>query len=1195
MNQNPGTAAICWMVLAALLAAVLVGCGGESAPRIPAPPPFVPASVVVQLGERGGATTLISTQAGGGTHNGQPFASGGTVRGENAATYRLTLSGDSWSAMFVPPDPVRVPLGSSGDEVTLELREDGTYQAGTASVETGHVVTAGNGNQYTLTLDERGSWSAQFLAPDPLRLALGSSGDTVTIEIREDRNFWLDDSPLLSGRVVQAANGHRYTLTFGTDGAWQAVFVQPAPQRVALGSSGRTVLVDMLESGTYQIDGGPLWAGEVREIGGFMYRFALGSDGLWSATFVAEPVTVRLGAHGGTIRVVLQENGRWTLTGQTIRSGHIVQGSNGHNYRLMLVDGVWRAEPQPMPVQVALQGTGGSIVLIRVEDGSYIYQGTVVTSGDVISVGNARYRLTQLSGGGWQAVFTTDPPGTPPGPPDPSTPLTSDSLASYVGVSPRLRLTEDGSSGTREGSILELNGLEYSVYGLFTSGRHDREITFAEDVSALITEELSDIETLIFLGDSASSLDAEIEKRWGRVGQHLDRLFPNQGRTVLGLNAPKERNGTIDYEEVVDEIRDVLGALRTSSAFETALDDGIFSGLSGVDPNDSDDIFFSVRSLTRLGFGWTTATRYGAFSNLERSSISETLEFAPGSQGIGAFAYSPLETTRTRDLPSSGEASYFGTTIAASRDASQTIFTGDIELHVRFASKQVTGLVTALQDRSGNPWRYSLVDVESIQLPNATIDLNIGSFEPASSNTARVTFSPISSRSVTRALNADFNGRFVGRDRAAGESAIGTWSLTSRGTVILSGGFGVDLESGPTTRPPPVVRPPVDPSSDLGQEAATYITARPDSNGDIEIAALDSDDRRIELPASDLYVSGGAIVRGQRLFEKAREGLDQSLQLLDVYVNVLNLGGSQGLQNRLEAWRAASQTLEDNIFGRSNALGAAYPSQGSRLSNRDEDAFELLQDAHQALGSSSSFRDAVSDGGVFENILSQSRLDDGDYDFTDIASALEYEVEVVYDHTDHTRFGVWAKQVRENALSPPTAATEAERGDSFAYSPIQQTVYASNDVNFPRGFTSTYFGHTVAVNQSSAAPTFYRGEIRMTVGWLSSGPSGSTVTTVIENLANTETGEPLLDGNYDVSDIIFPGASVELDSQNRVGFRGTSLVRVRYVDPSRSERSYGSGSTEGKFVGYDLAGTRGVVGTWEWGTIKGAFGADLAP
>ena len=116
MNQSPGTAAICWMVLAALLAAVLVGCGGESTPRIPAPPPFVPASVVVQLGERGGATTLISTQAGGWTHNGQPFSSGGTVRGENAATYQLTLSGDSWSAVFVPPDPVRVPLGSSGDE-----------------------------------------------------------------------------------------------------------------------------------------------------------------------------------------------------------------------------------------------------------------------------------------------------------------------------------------------------------------------------------------------------------------------------------------------------------------------------------------------------------------------------------------------------------------------------------------------------------------------------------------------------------------------------------------------------------------------------------------------------------------------------------------------------------------------------------------------------------------------------------------------------------------------------------------------------------------------------------------------------------------------------------------------------------------------------------------------------------------------
>ena len=1186
MNRNAQNAAISWVTLSALLAAALVGCGGEATPRIPAPPPFVPASVVVQLGERGGATTLISTQAGGWTHNGQPFTSGGTVRGENAATYRLTLSGDSWSAAFVSPDPARVRLGSSGDEAVLQQQEDGSYQLGSAAVQSGDVVQASNGNQYTLTLGASGSWSAAFLAPDPRRIVLGASGDSVYIEMREDRNYWLDDSPLSSGRVVQAANGSRYTLTIGADGMWRAVFVQPAPQRVALGSSGRSVLVDMLENGTYQIDGGQLWTGEVREIGGSRYRFELGSDGLWTATYVAQPVTVPLGAHGGTIRLIQQESGRWALGEEIIRTGHLVQGSNGHTYRLTLVDGAWRAEPQPRPVQVALRGTGGSIVLTNVEDGSYLYEGTPVSSGDVISVGETNYRLTQLADGSWRAALTSATPI-----PTPGEPPTYDSLATYIGVSPRVRLTEDGSTSTREGSILELNGLEYSVNALFTHGQHDREITFAEEARALITRELNDIEALIFLADTATELDSEIERRWDRVTEYLDTLFPNEGSFLLGRNTPKERNGRIDYEEVVEDLQDVLAALGNSTAFQNALERGIFSNSRTVDPDDSDDTFYAVRSVTRLGFGWTAATRYGAYTKLERDRISETLDFAPGTEGIGAFAYSPLETTRTRELPSSGEAYYFGETIAASRESRQVIYSGDIELRVQFASKQISALVTDLRDTGGAAWRYAQRNVDSIHLPVARLDSGIGSFEPLSSGTARISFSPSSSRLSSQSLSAEFEGRFVGRDDEAGESAIGTWSLASGGRAILAGGFGADLESGPT-RPPPVIRPPVDPSGDLGEEAATDVGGRPDQNGDIEIAALDADGDPIELPASELYINRGTVVKGQRLFDKARNDLSASLSLLDVYINLLE---SQRLQDRQEVWRAANETLRDNIFSRSNVLGASYPSSGSRLSDRDEDAVELLEEAYEALASPSSFRNAVLDGGVFENILSQSRLDNNDYDFEDIAAALEYEVEVTYDHTSHTRFGAWAKQVRDDALSPPTLARVSERGDAFAYSPIEQTVYLSNDANFPRGFSSAYFGRTTAVDLGVDGPVFYDGDVQLSVSWRDGRPAGSPVTMVIENFARTDTGEPLLDGQHEISSLILNGATIRLDSRNRIGLEGTFFGRVRYFDPSRRERSFGTGSVEGKFVGYNPSGPGAVLGTWDWEGIKGAFGADLVP
>lgn len=1194
MNRNPRTAALCWVVLSALVSAVLVGCASEPAPRIPAPPPFVPAVVVVTLGERGGATTVISTQAGGWTHNGQPFSSGSTVRGENAATYRLTLSGGSWSAAFVSPDPARVQLGTSGDEVTLELQEDGTYQLGSSAVQSGHVVTAGNGNRYELELSTSGTWSAEFLAPDPVRLPLGISGDSVNIEMRENGSFWLDDAELRSGHVVRAGNGNRYTLALGTGGMWRAHFVPSEPQRVALGASGTTVQVTRLEAGTFELNGAPLWSGEVREAAGARYRFSLGTDGRWTASFVTEPETVHLGAHGGVIRVIRQENGQWTLGDEAIRSGHVVRSTvNGHRYRLTLVDGVWRAEPQPMPFQVILPGTGGSIVLTQVEDGSYLYEGTPVRSGDVVSVGGSNYVLTQVAGSTWRAVRTTVPPGRP----DPGEPLTTDALVTYVGVTPRVRLTNDSSTSTREGSILEVNGLEYSVHGLFTHGRADREVTFAEEALALITNELEDLEVLIGLAESAPSLATTIERRWDRIADHLSLVFPGEGRTLLGQDAPKERNGiTIDYEELIEDIEDVLAALGSASAFRESLDNGIFSRSRLVDADESDDTYFAVRSATRLGFGWTGATRYGAYTKQERSAASRPLDFASGTEGIGAFAYSPLEPTRTRDLPGSGEALYLGETIAASRESSQAIYTGNIELRVRFASRQVTGLVTDLQDVTGRLWRYSLQEVDTIHLPTARLDSSDGSFEPASSGTASVSFNPLAVRFSPRSLSAEFEGRFVGRGADAGQSAIGTWSLSSRGNVILAGGFGVDSHGTPT-RPPPPVRPVV-PTPDLGEVAETWLVARPDSDGNITIDARDTDNDRIELPAAELSANGGTIIVGPRLFQKAQEELDRQLSLLNIYINIFDQSTSTALQSRERLWEDANQALQDYIFGSrtgtSVLLGTRYPS-GSSLADRDEDAVELLQDALAALASPASFRDAVEDRGVFHGTLSQSRLDDGEYDFEDIYTAFEYEVEVKYDNTDYGRFGVWAKQVRDNALSPVEAATGNERSGVFAYSQIGQTIFSTGDPNFPRGFNSTYVGRTLAVDVGSDGTAFYDGDISLSVSWRSDRPDGSAVTTVIENLARTDNGGPLLDGNFEVSQLIFDGASVQLDTLDRIGFSGTSIVRVRYFDPSRRERSFITGSTTGKFVGYDPAGPRAVVGTWEWGTIEGAFGADLTP
>ena len=202
MKSNWSPLVLTRVSLAALVAALLLACGGESAgpSTPPPPPPFQPQTVVVQLGSKGGATTLISTQAGGWTRNGQPFTSGSEVTGENAAKYKLTLANGTWTAEFVPPEPVPLALGISGDAVSLQAQEDGSFELDGKALTSGTVVDAKNGNQYKLVLGSDGDWMAEFVPPAPQGVTLGTSGESRKSPPRR-RQFHL-------GRAA-SGNGHR--------------------------------------------------------------------------------------------------------------------------------------------------------------------------------------------------------------------------------------------------------------------------------------------------------------------------------------------------------------------------------------------------------------------------------------------------------------------------------------------------------------------------------------------------------------------------------------------------------------------------------------------------------------------------------------------------------------------------------------------------------------------------------------------------------------------------------------------------------------------------------------------------------------------------------------------------------------------------------------------------------------------------
>lgn len=1117
MTQNRNQSR-CWCLGAlALVAISLAGCTSEprpAPPPAPRPPPvFQPEVVVVELGEHGGKTTLVSTQSGGWTRNGDAIESSAVVKGENSAEYVLTLSGGRWTAEFVQPAPIVVALGTSGLSVQIRALENGRHELNGELLASGQILTASNGYQYRFEQSVGGVWTATFASAPPISVPLGASGDTVEIELIEGGRFQLDGEPLLSGAVRLAANGNRYRFLLHADGSWTTEFVPPEPAVVLLGTSGETVLVSARENGGFLLAGQPLRSGQVRSVAsGGRYRFQLSADGTWTATYLATRVEVQLGIHGGTITLVRQENGSHRLGSTLFRSGSSVTGDNGHSYRLTLVEGRWQAEPLPLVISISLPGRAGTVAVRRFEDGTYFYEGHEIRSGDSISVQGVTYVLTLAGTQGTarrQTVTTPDP--KPPVEPGGGGPLTTDSLATYEGVRPRLR-DADGT-GTREGSILEINGDRYSLADLSAYGWVEDDKTFVENARERIVKLLEGIETLLQLSDSVS-LSNEIEKRWDDIAGELDALFPGQGSRVLGANAPKERNGRdIDGEELVDDVNDVLAALSSLGAFEDALDRGTFRS-ARIDEDDVEDLFTAAQSIDRLGFGWTENTRFGAYSKRNRTGVTRSLSFPSGEEGIGAFAYSPLGRTRTSDLPVRGEALYRGETVAASGARDQGIYRGEIELNVRFSTREVSGLVSNLEDRFGDPWRYGLRDIVSVALPTARLHSSDGSFESTSTGRAYVTYPSAPGSPRPLSLSADFEGQFVGAGRGAGDASIGTWQIRSGRDIVLTGAFGAEYRSRIDTVLPPA-------TDDEGEISRTSLVARPGSDGNIEIAARDSEGDRIEFSASELFDAGEIVTTGDRLLALASGAIERQLEVLNVYMQI----GETSSSLRTTLWNAVNQALENHVFGRSDPypLRRPYPSGRSREAS-DERAVETLQDVLDALSSPSRFEDSLGEDGVFEGVLGSGEMLD-EYDFNAIFDTLDYEVEVQFGQTNYGRFGAWAKVARDYAVnSNPSRLPSSEAPDVFAYSPLRQTAYSASDPNFPRSFTGTYLGQTRAVDRDWSAdrPRFYDGEIDITVQWANSA-SGSSVHAVIRDLAGVADGRPFEYSGHDVAEIVISG------------------------------------------------------------------------
>ena len=441
------------LLVLALLALGLAGCGGdEPAPVVqppappPAPPPFQPEPVEVTLGTSGSKVTLMTAEGGGFTLDGEPFE-GGNVAAENGNEYTLALADGTWTATYIPVE-VPVELGTSGATLIMMRGEDGSFSIGggegvisiaTAPDGSPQGALAANGNQYALALAD-GEWTATYIMPPAVSVALGMSGESVMVSKMEDGSYAIGDMAIMEGSEVMAANGNGYSLSMAS-GAWAATYM-PTHEMVRLGITGEMATVQKEEDGSYTLNGMAVMSGSTTmSSNGNTYTLTMDDAGMWSAAYTPpEPTMVPLGTSGGSITLLRNEDQTYSLISQSMVSGlqanadgsFDVTASNGNGYTVSMDDdGMWRAMyVEPGATTLPLGTSGSNVNIDKNEDGSYSIGDDTIADGSVVQAGNGNeYRLTMV-GSMWTAEYV---------------PVHSAVMLGASGESATLTRAEDGS------------------------------------------------------------------------------------------------------------------------------------------------------------------------------------------------------------------------------------------------------------------------------------------------------------------------------------------------------------------------------------------------------------------------------------------------------------------------------------------------------------------------------------------------------------------------------------------------------------------------------------------------------------------------------------------------------------------------------------------------------------------------------
>lgn len=953
-----------------------------------------------------------------------------------------------------------------------------------------------------------------------------------------------------------------------THGMGPARSIASEPVTITLGTSGASITLEMTADGSYKVtshegvasytsaaDGIPV---RVTARDGKTYVLSKDASGMWMATFASDPVTVTLGTSGTTVQVAKVEDGSYLVDGTVLEEGDTVLASNGATYALTRNDaGEWMATFVPPSTTVRLGASSDSVTISTTEDGRY----KLTASG-----GFANYKST---GDGTPVRVTVRNGNTY----SLSKSARGEWIATFVPPDPvPVRL---GASGTS----IEVQRAEdgsWSVGGeLLKDGRE--VVAGNGSVYALVIDEegrwtavFVPPQTSVRLGSSGESVIVETTED-GRFSIGGSRF--EDGMTVTTAKGSRytltlgDGGNWIAVFQVPDPVSVELGAsgtiveIRRAEDGTYAIGDQVLSeGYTHRAANGEN------YTLSMDADGMWVATHKGVETPVDLGASGESVTLVRGEDGRYSRDGSTVESG---DVVMAANGSTYrlalepdGKWRASYVPRSQRVSLG--------VSGSLT--LTRAEDGSWSDGQQQVQSGETVAAQNGVMyRLTLADGEWSASFEA--VEKRIAGTNLVAVSREDGRGYRVGSEATLPET--GTGDVSVAGAMYHVWMEGEDLNGVRFDRGPYGTNERAG-NFQLGL-ASGLATLRGD---DPETVANEAGTTLKvggqEFPIAALLESGSVTVAGKTITAEALDEITSLRRQVQLLVEVFEADRTALEPHLNSKWEQAQEAV-DKIFG---------PGKVTLHKELSPDAVVgAIDELIAALSSRTAFQAATARGlgGVFD----MAALSTAGADEVYLASA--WEAMAGFGRTGDTRYGaIWSK-VRENGNAVDALALGVDGAElgAFAYSTIRNTAWTRDIAN---GGSAHYAGGTVAV---SGDGTIYAGDIELVVQF----PS-NTISAVVSNLGDSA-GDPWKHLNANVGSIILPDAQLKATADWSFQVRASDMASVRY-----SGFRGRPGSLESTFAGHllgvgDQAGSQ-AVGVWSIGKetttsgyLAGGFGAEL--